>query len=508
MTILSVGLSDKFLLNSPSLTAFTGVLAGNSCSGALVIKKEGTAAVATSMNIIECKLTNPLSVATGAVMKFTMNGVTNPPMPGKYSLGAKLKTALWDEFFYSETLIKDNDDVTPPVVTGIFPMNSYQLLLEFNEPIHVDSMNNFITGSFSPDLSLYSSYADYNNPRKLFLSTSEQTGATAYSFNITGIKDFNGNTATATGNYTSYDPTAKDLNYISPYMLSQGKTYTEVFLYGKNDIFSGVSVGQINIGSLSGMTFSSIAVDDANKIHFQAVISNGATLGNRDLSVTVDGTNYKLFNAFMIDKNWDNLVFWQNVSPTNYNVGAKTGQLKVEFSEDITSIGDLSVEKNYGTTTLMPAITSPASSGNILTLTLTGVESGNGYDLSFSGIAFSGGKVLNDNNNKVFFSFFDGNYANQILPPIVNYSFPSNFAFDVPIKDPTASGFVMKVGFDQPLDPITVTSANIKLKNASDNEVTTTLSYTGTELTLSTDTPLVYGSKYTLLLSSGVKSDK
>ncbi len=340
--MLSIGLSDAFVLDAPTLTAFSGVLATNTCSGAVTIKKDSTAGGATansSMNIIECKLTTPLSTFdTGAIMEISLNGVTNPGIPGRYSLGTKLKTSAWDEFFYGETLIKDNYDLAPPVLTGVFPIGEYQLLLEFNEPIHTDYMNNSITGSFSPALSLYSSYTDYNNPKKLFLSTSAQTGATAYSFNVTGIKDFNGNIATATGNYTSYDPTAKDLDYISPYMFSQGKSYTGVSLYGKNNIFSGVTSGQISIGTLSGITFSNIVVDEANKIHFQSDISTGAVLGSRDISVTVAGTNYKLFNAFWIDKNWDNYAFWQNISPINYNDSAKTGQLKIEFSDTISNV--------------------------------------------------------------------------------------------------------------------------------------------------------------------------
>lgn len=182
--------------------------------------------------------------------------------------------------------------------------------------------------------------------------------------------------------------------------------------------------------------------------------------------------------------------------------------LRVEFSDVISSIGTLSVDKNYGTTNLTPSITTESMSGNILELSLAGVESGVGYDLSFSGITFNGGKILNEYNNRVFFSFFDGNYNTQILPPIVNYSFPSDFSSDVPVRDMTASGFVMKVGFDQELDYTTVTSTNIKLKDESDNEVISTFSYSGTELTVSTSSPLSYGKKYSLSLSSSVKSTK
>lgn len=238
ITVLSIGLSDKFVLSNPSITSFSGVLSTNSCSGALLIKKDAYAPV----NMLECKLTTPLaSFSSGEILSVTIDGVTNPAIPGKYEIGAKMKTANWDEFFYGETFIKDNFDSTPPVLTGVFPIGQYQLLLEFNEPIYTNYMNNSITGSFSPSLSFYSSYVDYNNPRKLFLSTSEQLSATSYVFNVTGIKDFNGNIATASGSYTSYDPLAKDLDYISPYTLSQGKSYTGVSLYGKNNIFSGVS---------------------------------------------------------------------------------------------------------------------------------------------------------------------------------------------------------------------------------------------------------------------------
>lgn len=128
-----------------------------------------------------------------------------------------------------------------------------------------------------------------------------------------------------------------------------------------------------------------------------------------------------------------------------------------------------------------------------------------GYNLTFSGITFSGSKVLNDYNNSVFFSFFDGNYANQILPPIVNYSFPGDFTADVPLKDATATGFIMKVGFDQALDSSTTTSTNIKLKDDAGNEVVSTFAFSGTELTITTSQPLAYGAKYTLSLSTGVK---
>ena len=116
-------------------------------------------------------------------------------------------------------------------------------------------------------------------------------------------------------------------------------------------------------------------MDDASKIHFDAVVSTGATLGSRDISVTVAGTNYKLFNAFWIDKNWDNYAFWQNISPINYDDSAKTGQLRIEFSDTIASVGDLVVDKNYGTTTLAPSITAQTSTGNTLSLILTGVTS-------------------------------------------------------------------------------------------------------------------------------------
>lgn len=96
------------------------MLTGNSCSGALLVKKDSTAGGATAnsaMNILECKLTNVIaSFATGAIMEFTINGVTNPIDPGKYSLGAKLKTSAWDEFFYGETLIKDNNDSISPTL--------------------------------------------------------------------------------------------------------------------------------------------------------------------------------------------------------------------------------------------------------------------------------------------------------------------------------------------------------------------------------------------------------
>lgn len=120
ITVLSIGLNENFLLNAPSLTNFSGALNGNSCSGALLVKKDSTAGGATpnsAMNIIECKLTTPIaSFATGAVMEVTLSGVTNPTIPGRYPLGAKLKTSAWDEFFYGETLIKDNNDSTSPTL--------------------------------------------------------------------------------------------------------------------------------------------------------------------------------------------------------------------------------------------------------------------------------------------------------------------------------------------------------------------------------------------------------
>lgn len=63
----------------------------------------------------------------------------------------------------------------------------------------------------------------------------------------------------------------------------------------------------------------------------------------------------------------------------------------------------------------------------------------------------------------------------------------------------------MKVGFDQALDSSTTTSTNIKLKDDTGNEVVSTFSFTGTELTITTSQPLAYGTKYTLSLSTGVK---
>lgn len=235
-------MSDKFILSNSSITSFSGVLAGNNCTGALLIKKDAYSPV----NMVECKLATPLaSFSSGQIVSVILSGVTNPSIPGKYEIGAKLKTSAWDEFFYGETFIKDTTDNVAPSLVGVFPMSEYQILLEFNEPIYSDYFNNSISGSFSPSLSLYNTYTDYNNPKKLFVNTSTQSGGTAYSYNITGIKDFNNNIATVTGSFTSYNPTAKNLNYISPYMFSQGKSYAGVSLYGKNNMFSGVISGQI-----------------------------------------------------------------------------------------------------------------------------------------------------------------------------------------------------------------------------------------------------------------------
>jgi len=66
----------------------------------------------------------------------------------------------------------------------------------------------------------------------------------------------------------------------------------------------------------------------------------------------------------------------------------------------------------------------------------------------------------------------------------------------------------MKVGFDQSLDDDTITTDNIKLKDTSNNEVSISLSYTGTELTVTTDAPLKNSEKYALTLSANVKSSK
>jgi len=67
---------------------------------------------------------------------------------------------------------------------------------------------------------------------------------------------------------------------------------------------------------------------------------------------------------------------------------------------------------------------SQTKSGKLLELSLTGVEVGVEYQLRFTDLSFSGGKTLNEYNANASFSFSDGNYANQILPPIVSYSFP------------------------------------------------------------------------------------
>lgn len=185
-----------------------------------------------------------------------------------------------------------------------------------------------------------------------------------------------------------------------------------------------MTAGQVQIRSLSGITFTGVTIQTTNELSMSATVDSDATLGARDFEIQIGSGKYRIFNGLSIDKNWDNYAFWQNVSPIGYNATNHTGKLKVEFSETIVDTGSFSVDKNYGTTDLVPEITTQSVSGKILELTLTGVVAGVGYDVTFSGITFSGGKTLNEYNSKAFFSYFDGTYANQILPPIVNYSFP------------------------------------------------------------------------------------
>jgi len=74
-------------------------------------------------------------------------------------------------------------------------------------------------------------------------------------------------------------------------------------------------------------------------------VDSDAVLGSRDFEINIGTGKYRIFNGLRIEKNRDDYAFWQNVSPSNYNVTNKTGKVKIEFSEVITDTGSISVEK-------------------------------------------------------------------------------------------------------------------------------------------------------------------
>jgi len=216
ITTVFIGLSDKFFLNSPDITEFSGAIAGKSCSGALAIVKD------YDKNMIRCQLDSPISsFATGAIMEMILSGVKNPDIAGRYPIGTKIKTSAGEQFFYGETLIKDNNDSTPPAVVSTYPISLDRIVIEFDEPIYVDGGNTSITGSFAPSVELEEAFPDSINPRKLLVRTSTQSSATPYTFTLHGVKNFNKISGNPTGSFRSFDENAKRLIYLSPSEFSQ-----------------------------------------------------------------------------------------------------------------------------------------------------------------------------------------------------------------------------------------------------------------------------------------------
>lgn len=133
---------------------------------------------------------------------------------------------------------------------------------------------------------------------------------------------------------------------------------------------------------------------DNNHIKFNVDINNNTKLGQRDLTIVVNWTTYKLFNWVWIEKNWWNIVNWNWVFP---DLNSK--QVKIDFDTEISSWWNLTINKIYGTWDNIPSILYSNFNWKSLVVNLTWVIAWDSYDLSLSGFIFSGWKIW-DNYKK------------------------------------------------------------------------------------------------------------
>jgi len=482
------------------------------------------------VNMKYCELNNQANLWVWEKIAFSISGVINPSEVGNYPIWFRLQTLNNQEYFYYNTNIKDSQDNTPPdLITNLKPKSATELVWDLTEKISQNNTAWTATSSTwwiivditenltNTKLITYSSYTDYNNPKKFFVHTDNQIIWKTYNYIITWIKDFNWNTKTITWSFNWYNPISPKINSVSSNKLIRWKT-TNITVYGQN-LFA--SAGSISLESMSGITLN-WSINLSNKsneyISFDLTTSSNANLWSRDLVLNIWWTSYTLYNAFYVEKDYENIVniLWKNTYFTSTN----SWTLEIEFSSTWSSIWELIIQNKYWTSSLIPTINSQNFNWKILNLQLSWIEPKNFYELSFSGINFSWKEV--DENMKVWFDFIENNNISiieKIYPPILISSKPTNNLIDVPTQITWNSGFVIELNFDQKLQESTILTSwdnqNIKLKKSSDNSIIpfsevnyVYLDWSYSKITLKTSTPLDYATSYYIELNWTILSDK
>jgi hypothetical protein len=473
---------------------------------------------------IKCQLN---SMVTGFsdwdILSFALSGVVNPINAWKYFMNVMLKTDVYDEFFFTEKTLKDISDITSPQIAEIFVKDPYQVVVKLNEPIdnlywyNWANISVIITWNDWSTLNVWWFYDDWDTHKKLFINTDQQTWWVIYSILLSWtVSDFNWNDSTnLTWTFVWYDDSQPSLSYIVPWDFPKWSDDLGVWVYGNNNIFQNTNAYwdlTINMWSWVSVDSNSFERISSDQIYFEVDVDANADLWSRDAIFTISWTQYKLFNAYYVNKNWNDLVnIWWSYTKDFNNVWW-TWTLIVNFDTEVTNNTinsnnfDFSVWYwTWSTPTLNWSITK-SDENKTLIIPLSNVYMWNWYNVSFTWLNFTWWKSL-DTDIKRWFDFFESNgfdFTNKILPPIVISSYPYDWANDMPLNTS------IEVYFDQPLQSTTVTTTNITLKDSQWTTVAWTVDYDSwaNKMTFTPSSQFTYSTDYILTLSNSITNDK
>lgn len=123
------------------------------------------------------------------------------------------------------------------------------------------------------------------------------------------------------------------------------------------------------------------------------------------------------------------------------------------------------------------------------------VFAGTGYDTlrDFDASSYSG-------KSRVWTSSFESNaLASDTTAPTVSLSDPADNSIGVPLNKKIAAVF------SEPMDPLTITAANVTLTDSNQTNISGVVAYVGTTVTFTPDSPLAANTVYTFAITTAAK---
>ncbi|MEP6507773.1 MAG: Ig-like domain-containing protein [Gemmatimonadales bacterium] len=415
-------------------------------------------------------------------------------------------------------------DDTPPTVLSTTPANgatvppSVIFFVAFSEAMDVSTINaTNITLKVTSSGAAVAGNVNYNTTTNIASFTPNQTLAqnTGYTLIISGsVKDLFGNqmgtavtvaittadvtpptvvsTVPADG-ATGVSPTAPiSAKFSEPMDISSinAATFTVTTTSGGTPVAGTVTYD--NTSSTATFTPSSSL---SSATSYTATITTGA----RDVSTNPLAAN-KVWTFTTADIVPPTVV---SVSPANLATGVGAGtSVQVTFSEPMLASTLTSATvflKNTLTSAVIPTVISYNGSTNVLTLApnspLTG---GTSYTVVVTtGVKDASGNALSSQFTSTFTTA-----VTDFVPPTVVSVNPANNATNV------ATNTVVQVTFSEPMDPTTITTTTVSLKNTATTAVvpaTVTYNPATNIATLTPTGPLSNGTNYTVTVTTGVK---